>query len=76
MNLSENNPISITALATELHQHAEKCAEAIQLAGTREEHIRATQLALEAQRLALQLERFISQNTEVGTGPVRTIPFQ
>lgn len=74
MNLSENNPISITSLAEELREHAQRCAANIDLADDRSEHIRMTQIALEASRLSLLLDRFISQNSEVGTGPVKTLP--
>ena len=67
------NEISISNLATELRAHAKRCEESIRYADDRAEHIRLTQIALEASRLAMQLELFISQNTEVGTGPVSTI---
>lgn len=68
-----SDPISISNLARDLRNHADRAAESIQLADDRAEHIRMTQLALEAARLALQLELFISQNSEVGTGPVHQI---
>lgn len=71
-----NDPISISTLSGELHAHADKIALQIQQASDRSEHIRLTQLALEASRLALALDRFISQNTEVGTGPVDTLPLK
>lgn len=65
--------VSISNLAAELHAHAEHCAESISGASDRMEHIRLTQIALEASRLALSLDRFISENTAVATGPVDTI---
>ncbi len=69
-----NEPVSISELSAQLHAHAARLAQTVDLASDRMEHIRATQAALEASRLALSLDRFISQNTEPGTGPVVTIP--
>lgn len=71
-----NDLISISTLSSELHDHADKLSLAVSQASDRSEHVRMTQLALEAARLALALDRFISQNTEVGTGPVSTIPLK
>lgn len=68
-----NDVISISNLATAMHEHAKRCEESIRSAENRSEHIRLTQIALEAIRLAIMLDQFISQNTEVGTGPVETI---
>jgi hypothetical protein len=71
--MSENLTQSLSNIALGLREHADRCAEAIRLADNRAEHIQATQLALEAARLALNLEQWISQNTQVGTGPVTVI---
>ncbi len=65
--------VSISNLAAELAAHAQRCADSVRFADDRAEHIRLTQIALEASRLSLALERFISENTEIGTGPVETI---
>lgn len=74
MTARDSEPVSISNLALALHTHAQRCADSVRFADDRAEHIRLTQIALEAARLALQLDQFISQNTEVGTSPVVTIP--
>ncbi len=68
-----SDAVSISNLAVELRAHAKLCEESIRFADDRAEHIRLTQIALEASRLAMQLDLFISQNSQVGTGAVSTI---
>lgn len=50
-------------LATAARNHASNLAADINNASTRIEHIRLTQLALEAERLADEIERLASEGT-------------
>jgi hypothetical protein len=50
-------------LATAARNHANNLAADITNASTRIEHIRLTQLALEAERLAVGIERLASEGT-------------
>lgn len=55
MNITE-----LVSIAAAARTHAENLAEDITHASTRIEHIRLTQLALEAERIALMLEEQVN----------------
>ena len=54
-----SDPVSFSNFARELRLHAERCALAVGQASDRSEHIRSTQLALEAARLASAAEAML-----------------